>query len=294
LFVIRLALQVRTGAALLACILAAGCHVTRPDDDVTPSVAVGPSPPGSAIVSSAGAPPDADPLPPLTGAWLERLSLDGFGDAFVSVPLGTTRPRAVMIGVHGMRDRPEWACGEWRGVSDAEPFILCPYGQPRDAPPGAGLTFSSAHELEAEIDAGLVALKARFGPYLLPGPMTYAGFSRGAILGVPILVAHPERYPRAILGEGGQDAWTQDAVRRYTAAGPRRVLFVCSTPVCERATRPVLSLFENAGVPVKLASAGDIGHLLDGRVVDATKPAWPWLAEDLPASSTPAPSHGME
>jgi hypothetical protein len=274
------------GAALLCCVPAVDCRGIRHDDDVAPSAAE-PSPPGSVMPPSSGALPDADPLPPLAGAWLERLPLDGFGDSFVSVPLGATHPRPVMIGVHGMRDRPEWACGEWRGVTDAEPFILCPHGQPRDAAPGAGLTFSSTHELEAEIDAGLSAMEARFGPYLLAGPMIYAGFSRGAILGVPILVAHPERYPRAILGEGGQDAWTQEAVRRYAADGPRRVLFVCSTRACERATRPVISLFEKAGVPVKLASAGDIGHLLDGRVVDAMKPAWPWLADALRASSKP-------
>jgi hypothetical protein len=225
-------------------------------------------------------------LPPLGGERLVRLPLEGFGDAAVSVPLGATSPRDVVVGVHGRNDRPEWACGEWRGVTDARPFILCPHGVPVDAPPGRGLAFAGAERTRREIDAGLVALRARFGAYVADGPMIYAGFSLGALLGVAIVAEAPARFPIAVLGEGGQEQWTPERVASFAKGGGQRVLFVCSTGACEvQSTRPLAAL-ERAGVQTKLVSAGRIGHLVDDRVVVAARAAWPWVTGEGP---TPLP-----
>jgi pimeloyl-ACP methyl ester carboxylesterase len=141
--------------------------------------------------------------------------------------------------------------------------------------------------LGEEIEAGLTALRARFGPRVAEGPLVYAGFSRGAFVGVPLLLSRPERFPRAVLGEGGQSAWTDDAAKRYAAGGGKRVLFVCTTLTCEEATRPAMARLERAGVKARMASAGNIGHWFDGRVVEAIKPAWPWLVEGDPRFALP-------
>jgi len=218
-------------------------------------------------------------LPPLGGEWLVHLPLDGFGAAVVAVPLGATSPRDVVVGVHGRNDRPEWACGEWRGVT-AAPFVLCPHGVPADAPAGRGLAFAGAERTRREIDAGLAALRARFGPYVAQGPMIYAGFSLGAILGVAIVADDAARFPVAVLGEGGHDAWTPERVTRFVKGGGRRVLFVCSTGECEAATARPLAALSRAGVQVKLVSAGHLGHLVDDRVVAAVRAAWPWVTGD--------------
>jgi pimeloyl-ACP methyl ester carboxylesterase len=186
-----------------------------------------------------------------------------------------------------MRDRPEWACGEWRGVTDSYPFILCPHGQPISGNPSAGLTFTSAELAAAEIEAGLVALRARFGDRVAEGPLVYAGFSRGAFVGVPIIVAHPSRFPRAVLGEGGQSAWTAGTAKRYAEGGGKRVLFVCTTRACEAATPPAMARLEKAGVAARMVSAGDIGHRFDGAVIEAIRPAWPWLVEGDPRFAAP-------
>ncbi len=47
--------------------------------------------------------------------------------------------------------------------------------------------------------------------------------SRAHCLGVPLLPAHPAHFPRAVLGEGGQSAWTDDAAKLYAAGGGVRV-----------------------------------------------------------------------
>lgn len=139
-------------AGLLGC--RDGAAMPAPDPLAAPSLSAAPSP-------APPAPIDTPPLPPLGGEWLVRLPLEGFGDAVVSVPLGATSPRAVVVGVHGRNDRPEWACGEWRGVTDARGFILCPHGVPVIAPPDRGLAFADAERTRREIAAD--ALEA-------PGP----------------------------------------------------------------------------------------------------------------------------
>lgn len=266
----------RASASLLLPALALACHSAKVD---LPADAA-PASPASAAISSPA-------LSPLLGDWLMTLAVPSFEESFVSIPLGSTNPRPVMIGVHGMRDQPDWSCGEWRGVTDSYPFILCPHGQPIPGAASAGLTFTSAALAGEEIEAGLTALRARFGARVAEGPLVYAGFSRGAFVGVPLLLAHPERFPRAVLGEGGQSAWTEDAAKRYAAGGGKRVLFVCTTLTCEEATRPAMARLERAGVKAKMASAGNIGHWFDGRVVEAIKPAWPWLVEGDPRFALP-------
>lgn len=259
---------------VLALVALIGCRNGSPsrttDMGATGTVTSSASPPAPAASTVAAE------LPPLGGEWLVHLPLEGFGDAAVSVPLGATLPRGVVVGVHGRNDRPEWACGEWRGITDARPFILCPHGVPADAPAGRGLAFAGAERTRREIDAGLAALKTRFGPYVADGPMIYAGFSLGAILGVVIVADDPTRFPIAVLGEGGQEEWTPGRLASF-AKGGQRVLFVCSTGGCEAATAHPVAALARAGVQVKLVSAGHIGHLVDDRVVATARTAWPWV-----------------
>jgi hypothetical protein len=272
------------GVALLAVVAQLGCR-DRPPPPVEPGVD------GAITTASAtpsyAAPPIARELPPLAGEWLVHLPLEGFGPAAVSVPLGAMTPRSVVVGVHGRNDRPEWACGEWRGVTDARPFVLCPHGVPADAPTGLGLAFAGSERTRREIDAGLAALKARFGAYVADGPMIYAGFSLGAILGVAIVADDPARFPIAVLGEGGQTEWTPARMDAFAKGGGRRVLFVCSTESCEVETARPLAALARAGVQVRLVSAGHIGHQVDDRVVATVRAAWPWVVGKAREPSPP-------
>ncbi|MDC3960420.1 hypothetical protein [Polyangium jinanense] len=234
-----------------------------------------PAPPASSAPA-----PSAPALPPLGGDWLVRLPLEGFREAVIAAPIGTTSPRPILIGVHGSRDRPEWACGEFLGVTKGYPFILCPHGIPLRSGPEPLFGFATSEELEREIDAGLKALRERFGPYVAEGPMIYGGFSRGAFLGVPIVADDPARFPVVVLGEGGQSSWTDDRAVRFARGGGKRVLFVCSTAACETATPPALAILKRAGVEAKMITAGHIGHIVDDRVVTLIRGSWPWLVRD--------------
>jgi hypothetical protein len=258
--------------ALVGCLDGSPAKETLAPGTVTSSASV-PAPPVSA---------DGGGLPPLGGEWLVRLPLEGFGDASVVVPLGATSPRGIVVGVHGRNDRPDWACGEWRGVAGAAPFILCPHGVPTDAPSGRPLAFAGAEQTRREIDAGLAALETRFGAYVACGPMIYAGFSLGAILGVAIVAGDPVRFPIAVLGEGGQEQWTKVRVDAFAKGGGQRVLFVCSTGAARPMTARPLAALARAGVTAKLVSAGRIGHLVDDRVIAAARAAWPWVVGEGP------------
>jgi len=264
--------------ALLTC--RGGPPRPRPDTRTTAAASTASATPPPVPAAPAG----AGELPPLGGEWLVSLPLEGFGPASVSVPLGATSPREVVVALHGRNDRPEWACGEWRGVTCATSFILCPHGTPADAPPGRGLAFGSDEQTRRELDAGLVALRARFGRHVADGPMIVAGFSLGAIRGVPLVAGDPARFPVAVLGEGGQAQWTAARVAGFARGGGRRVLFLCSTEGCEAESPRAIAALGRAGVQARMVSAGHIGHLVDDRVVEAARAGWPWV---LGASAAP-------
>ena len=113
-------------ATVLSLCLALACRKPPPAEThpLAESTAAPDSPPSPPAPADAG-------LPPLTKAlWFERLDLPCGYVAFVSVPLGATSARPIMVAAHGAGDRSEWACGAWRGVTDAFPFIVCPQGGP--------------------------------------------------------------------------------------------------------------------------------------------------------------------
>ena len=143
------------------------------------------------------------------------LEVEGYRPAIVSVPAGARRARPVLVALHGNFDRPEWQCEVWRGITSF-PFILCPRGIPRgDAPKSLDRwTYGGLKATEAELMAGLEALKKRFGAYIDDGPLLYTGFSLGAIYGARMLRDHPEQFPRAVLTEGGYESWARPAAKK--------------------------------------------------------------------------------
>jgi hypothetical protein len=115
-------------------------------------------------------------LAPLRGAWLEKITLEDGSEASVTLPLGATEPRPVVIGIHGSGDRPEWSCGEWRGVVDSYAFVVCPEGTPS----GNAFVWQSTEQLEKRVLSALAAAQAKYAPYMMDGPIVLAGFSQGA------------------------------------------------------------------------------------------------------------------
>jgi hypothetical protein len=250
--------------------------------DVASAAAAAPLSPSASQASPRA--PAAD-LSPLDAAGpLIPLSVPSFRDAVVSVPLGATEPRPIVVALHGNFDRPEWQCEVWRGVTKGFPFVLCPRGIPRpDAPPPLDRwTYGKGTDVRREIDAALSALTARFGAHVAALPLVYAGFSLGAIVGVGIVSEAPSRFPRAVLTEGGHSAWTRERALGYARAGGRRVLFACGQPSCKiEAARPE-KLLTQAGIEVRRVYGDERAHTYDGKVAQEIAAQWAWLVEDDP------------
>jgi hypothetical protein len=249
------------------------------------------TPPPPALTSAASAPaPDASPaatpaLEPLRAdAEIVALPVDGFRDAMVSVPIGATEKRPVMVALHGNYDRPEWQCEVWREITGGHPFILCPRGIPRAGAPKSEdrWEYGGMDKTEKELMLGLEALAKRFPGYVDDGPMLFTGFSLGAILGRHILLKHAKRFPRAVLTEGGYEGWSIGHAKRYREAGGERVLFACGQYACKHASTQAARVLEKQQISARVADGGNIGHTYDGRVAKAISSEWDFLLGDDP------------
>jgi predicted esterase len=189
-----------------------------------------------------------------------------------------------VLALHGNFDRPEWQCEVWRGITRARAFVVCPRGVPRpDAPKSLDRwTYGKGTDVRAEIEAALAALRARFSGYVAEGPILYAGFSLGAIHGVSIVASDGQRYPRAVLVEGGHDGWTAARAKSFAAAGGKRVLFACGQRACKTGAAPARKNLEREGITTQLVFGGEVGHTYDGPVAAEIARVFSWLVADDP------------
>ena len=207
------------------------------------------------------------------------LPIAGSPAAVVSVPIGATSPRPIIVATHGMWDFPEGLCDDQRWIFRDTAWVLCPRGRPL---PDKTFRYDSADALAREIDAGVAALAARYPGYVDDGPMLYTGFSLGAVLGVGVVTRSPARFPRAVLIEGGEDKWTPSLARAYARGGGQRVLFACGLRGRLPAAEQAAAWLERAGVGAravlgKLPGQAQFIHWYNGPIAEATRAAAPWL-----------------
>lgn len=211
------------------------------------------------------------------------LEVEGYAPAVVSLPLGASGRRPVIISGHGNYDRPEWQCEVWRSIVGNAAFVLCPRGVPRPDSPSASdvrFTYGDNRVYERELRAGLDALAARFPEHVDPGAVGLAGFSLGAILGVSVASRDPARFERLALVEGGHDTWTPAVAKAFAAGGGKRVLFACGQPPCVLAAKAAAARLERAGVATRIVHGKGIGHGYHGAVANEVRAALPWLFEE--------------
>jgi predicted esterase len=226
-----------------------------------------PAPPASTATPTA--------LPPLAGEWLMRLETAQV-TAFVTPPIGTTAPRPLVVAVHGAGDRPEWSCGGWRLASLTNAFVVCPQGSPSSAQTFA---WASPKLLGERVDAAVTAARGKFGEYVEPGAMIFAGFSQGATFAEPFLRKNAARFPIVILAEGGYaTARSPSFARAFRAAGGRRVVLVCGSPNCFASAVLSKKVLETAGVEAMVVGDAKAGHNLNERMQKALQAAWPELS----------------
>ena len=231
---------------------------------------------------------DAEPSPlaPLTANDVSRsLAVPGHGDAVVVLPIGTTRPRPIVVALHGLWDRPEWQCGAWNAVIHGRAFVLCPRGIPskQATPDDPRLTYTHAEAMAVEVDDAIAALRSAYPAYVDPGPIVYAGFSLGAIYGVPTVAAAPAKFPRVILVEGGHEAWTPERARAFAKHGGERIVFLCGSDDCPVAAGRAIRRLATAGMTdVRIHTLKGAGHTYGGSLFDEARADIEWAIADDP------------
>ncbi len=215
-------------------------------------------------------------LAPLRGAWLEKITLEDGSEASVTLPLGATEPRPVVIGLHGSGDRPEWSCGEWRGVVDSYAFVVCPHGSPS----GNAFVWQSTEQLENRVMSALAAAQARYAPYMMDGPIVLAGFSQGAYLAPSVAKRHADLFPWMALDEGGYWQTAGEFPSAFARGGGKRALLMCSTPNCDAGFAQSQQMLQRSGVDVRVVHLGPFGHTVNDDVIAAIKPQFQWLVRD--------------
>lgn len=266
-------------------------------------------------------PPDASvTLTPLSAPPASLMPVPGFANAVLISPVGATRPMPLVVAVLGIGDTPESQCAVWRQLVGQRAFVLCPRFtphyvpvqpegpnptqtllgllglQPPDMPSAdpngavvqSGFRPTEVPEVEREIDAAVAALRKIFPKYVASGPALYIGFSRGSFLGATLIAKTPAKYPRAILIEGGQSAWTDSTAAAYAKGGGKRVLFACGQPSCVAESEPASQLLGRAHVTTRVVHGEGEGHNYKGPVKEQVRAALAWVIEgDVAWTTTP-------
>ncbi len=219
---------------------------------------------------------------------LVALSVPGHADAIVSVPLGATTPRPLVVATHGAGDRAEFHCELWRGIVGERAFVLCPQGRRTDervAPAHAGYYYPDHRALDKEVKAAIAALRERYGAQLDSEQALYTGFSQGAIHGASVIVLNPHQFPRAALVEGGNgffNEWSVYAARKYREGGGKRVLFSCGSLACVRTAERCAGYLKKAGVGARVVHAEGAGHSYGPAMAAELRASFDWLVADDP------------
>lgn len=232
--------------------------------------------------------PNAKPLlPQLTAAsWLVELDVAGFGKAALAVPLGATTARPIVIALHGVADRPEWACAALRAIAGPAPFVLCPRGVQRTdiAAPDVRYTFGSADDAARELRAALAALKQRYGAHVAPGPVVFAGFEIGADHVAWIAREEPAFFSRLLLVAPSEHSWSSSQAALFGRGGGQRVLFAYG-PGQQNEFQLDALLTVRGGADARTVFLGDRPATLDGASAAVLAKEWSWLS--APASKPP-------
>jgi predicted esterase len=227
-------------------------------------------------------------LRPLASEPMVALAVERHHPAVVSVPVGATSPKPVLVAAHGAGDRPEWHCAMWRETVGNGAFVLCPRGFPTNAyvpPEDAGYFYASHHGLGREISLALEALAARFPEHADVRAPVFAGFSQGAIMGALLLPYHPARFSRAVLIEGGAglyQEWSVAVALRWRRAGGARALLACGGSRCAETARESARWLDKGGIDARVLHVEGAGHTYGGDMEARVREAFSWVTEGDP------------
>lgn len=224
------------------------------------------------------------PLPPLDlDADYVALPVPDHRPAIVSIPRGARSPRPVIVATHGAGGRPDYQCEWWRRIVENRAFVLCLTGKamyPYEPSGWTGYFYTGHPALGREMSAAFAALREQFDLYVDPEAPVFAGYSQGAIMGALLLPAHPLRFARAVLiegGFGGYQEWNVAVARRFAEHGGQRVLLACGRKRCAERAQKTAQYLEMGGLQARVVYARGAGHTYYGPMEREIRDAFGWI-----------------
>lgn len=214
-------------------------------------------------------------MPLASPGYRTDLAVKGFGPATVTLPLGATTPRPIVVVLHGERDKPEWQCNSFRGVLGGRVFILCPQGQAV----GDGLYgWGSFDESVAELRAALTALKERYGAHVAKGSITLVGYAQAGAIALDLARQEPSFFARVALVNSDPNALSPSVAKIFGERGGKRMLFFCTSQACDDSGVERALWLKRANAEGKAVKV-NVGPYLDQKFTDALKLELPWLLQ---------------
>jgi hypothetical protein len=207
------------------------------------------------------------------------LAVAGTDGARVSVPLGATDPRPIVIVLHADGERADQYCKIWRGISGGRPFVLCPVLRAQQ----------TDEQVEAALRGALGALKSKFTDYVAGGSVMLAGFGSGAERAMQIARQEPSFFARLVLVDGGHASLSATAAGAYAQRGGQRLLLGCSKDSCRAAIEPKIPVLRSQNLAVELLYAGELSGALDPRMVTLLAERFSWLISNQQPKRVPNP-----
>jgi len=233
---------------------------------------------------------------PAAAFWdLPRLVLGDGSYALYVAPSGLGTPPAgdfpVVLGLHGMADRPDWECHVWSEAAGAGfGFFVCPHGNLRAAPtvyegvarPGfpTATAWSGTTQVVARGLAALALLQERFGAGARAGAAICVGFSQGAYFALHLALRRPDLCRAAV---AVMPFYRATAIPR-PAPGRRPPPLWLVTGTRDVGYRGLLAARDRLhalGYPVELQVFAGLGHDWPPAFTTAVRPAFAWVLANL-------------
>ena len=210
---------------------------------------------------------------------------DASGDlGYVTIPLGATEKRPLVVALHGALDQPGMACAKWRGMFGPRPFIVCPAGTKLSK---TAYVWGDPRLMRQTIDRAVAAAEARFPGRIEHEGAVWASFSQSGMLSASALASPGMKFRYAVLFEGvPKDLHPLRSAFQH--AGIERVLVANQqagwSPQHEAAARALGPGIETRHV---LIGDGSWGHFLRGETMPRMYDELPWLTAGDPLWSEP-------
>jgi hypothetical protein len=202
---------------------------------------------------------------------LVKLVLSGYSQAVLSLPLGSSGERPLIVALHSERQSAQVACEVSKELDGGGSFVLCPSEVRQE-------------DAAAEVKAGIESLVSSYSGRVQGNNISLIAWGKSAKLAIAVAVAKPAQYPRVLLIDPASGSVDDSFWSDFRVNGGKRV-FVVSTSTVDSAMKQKLEIADKDGLDVRYLS---VGKARGGAVIDELLPNWSWFKQ---GATREAPIH---